>query len=339
MINRVTSTSINTNLVLNMQKNYAEYAKLTEQISTGKKIESILDDPIQSIEIINANRELNQIETWQSNIMYLTNELNQSSDTLDFIIDKTQRAKDLATISANKTYNKDNLNSILTEVDLLIESIVDMANTKHNGNYIYSGVNTKTTPYEIQYDNNGEIAGIKYNGSKKDGEWQRKLEISEGIFQTVNITGIEAFGESDINGNSSGIMGDLVNLRNNLKSTISKLNEQENLPDNATQAEKDKIISEINSCYDSINGSLDSFDNSINNVTNINSQIGSITNKLEMTNNSLENMSFNIKDKKSGIEDADLTEIISQWQLSQYAYQASMQVFQASNSMSLLNYI
>ena len=339
MINRVTSSSINANLVLNMQKNYADYAKLTEQISSGKKIESILDNPTEAINIINANRELNKIEEWKSNITYLTNELNQSSDTLDFIIDKSQRAKDLATISANKTYNKDNLNSVLTEVDLLIESIVDMANTKHNGNYIYSGVNTKTAPYEIQYDNNGEITGIEYKGSSKDNVWERKLEISEGIFQTVNVTGIEVFGESNVNGDSSGIMGDLIDLRNNLKNTISKLEEQENLPENATQAEKNQIVSEINSCYDSINRLLDNFDDSINNITGINSRIGAVTNKLEMTSKALENTSLNIEGEKSDIENIDLTKTISEWYMSQYAYQASMQVFQASNSMSLLNYI
>ena len=339
MINRVTSSSISANLVLNMQKNYADYAKLTEQISSGKKIESILDNPTESINIINANRELNKIAEWKSNITYLTNELNQSSDTLDFIIDKSQRAKDLATISANKTYNKDNLNSVLTEVDLLIDSVVDMANTKHNGNYIYSGVNTKTPPYEIQYDNNGAIAGIEYNGSSKDNVWERKLEIGEGIFQTVNVTGIEVFGESDVNGDSSGIMGDLIDLRNNLKNTISKLEEQENLPENTTQQDKDKIASEINSCYDSINGLLDNFDDSINNITGINSRIGAVTNKLEMTSNALENTSLNIEGEKSEIENIDLTKTISEWYMSQYAYQASMQVFQASNSMSLLNYI
>lgn len=339
MINRVTSSSINANLVLNMQKNYADYAKLTEQISSGKKIESILDNPTESINIINANRELNKIDEWKSNITYLTNELNQSSDTLDFIIDKSQRAKDLATISANKTYNKDNLNSVLTEVDLLIESVVDMANTKHNGNYIYSGVNTKTAPYEIQYDNNGEIAGIEYKGSSKDNVWERKLEISEGVFQTVNVTGIEVFGESDVNGDSSGIMGDLNDLRNNLKNTISKLEEQENLPENATQAEKDAIGAEIKACYDSISGLLDGFDDSITQMTTVNSKFGTVTNKLEMSTEALSTSKLNLEEYISGIQDLDITEAISQWYTSQTAYQASMQTATSIMSMSLLNYM
>ena len=339
MINRVTSTSLSSNIVLNMQKSYADYAKLTEQISSGKKVSSILDDPIQSINIINSNRELNKISTWESNIDYLTNELKQSTDTIEFAIEKSQRIKDLATLSANKTYNMLDLKSVLSEVDVIIESMVDMANTNYNGNYIYSGANIKVPPYEIQYDTSGEIVGMKYNGTDKSGAWERKLEVSDGIFEKSNVTGIEVFGESDITGNSSGIMGDLIDFRNILKEKIKKLEEQENLPNNSTQADKDKIASEINSCYTSMNNLLTDIDDSITNMISVNSHLGSVSNKLEMSKESLIGTKLNITTKKSEMENIDLTEAISEWYLSQYSYQASMQVFQSSNSLSLLNYI
>lgn len=339
MINRVTSTSLSSNLVLNMQKSYADYAKLTEQLSSGKKISSIIDDPLQSIDIINANRELNHIDEWKSNISYSINELNQSTDTIDLVISKCQRVKDLATFSSNMIYDKDDLNSVLTELDSIIETITNMGNTKYNGNYIYSGTNTKTPPYNIQYDDTGEIIGIKYNGTQQDGVWERKLEISDGVFQTINVTGIEVFGESDINGTSSGLMGDLISFRKAIKQTISKLDEQENMPETSTKQDKDKISSEIADCYDTIKGLLDNFDTSISSMSGINSKLGSINNKLEMTNNILENTGLNIENKKSDIENIDLAETVSNWYMSQYAYQASMQVFQSSNSLSLLNYI
>ena len=38
MINRITSSLINSNLVKNMQNSYANYAKLTAQLASGKKI-------------------------------------------------------------------------------------------------------------------------------------------------------------------------------------------------------------------------------------------------------------------------------------------------------------
>ena len=83
MVNRVTTSSINSALIQNMQQSYNKYAELTEQISSGNKINSILDDPYKSLDIINTNRELNKIDIWNDNISALTNELNQSTDTID----------------------------------------------------------------------------------------------------------------------------------------------------------------------------------------------------------------------------------------------------------------
>ena len=94
MISRVTSTTVNNSLVGYIQQNYADYAKLTEQLSTGKKINSMLDDTIQSINIFNSNRLMNRIDIWSANIGSLTNEITQSSETIDLVHDRAQRAKD-----------------------------------------------------------------------------------------------------------------------------------------------------------------------------------------------------------------------------------------------------
>ena len=317
MVNRVTTSSINSALIQNMQQSYNKYAELTEQISSGNKINSILDDPYKSLDIINTNRELNKIDIWNDNISALTNELKQSTDTIDLIIEKAQRIKDLATSASNETFTNDRLNSILQEVDILIESTVQSANTKYNDNYIFGGANTKIPPYEIQYDNNNEIIGIKYNGTRQDGEWERQLEISEGIFQTVNVTGIEVFGEADVNGTSSGIMGDLIEFKNILTDNIN--NNGQN--------------------YSDISNKLDDFTQSINQMSGVNSKLGSVTNKLEMSARSLDSTKLNLKSFLSETQEVDLTEAIAEWYSSQYAYQASMQVFTRFNSMSLLNYI
>ncbi len=367
MIGRVSSSAINSTLVGHIQNNYFDFAKLTEQLSTGKKINSILDDTLQSVNIINSNRQLGKIDIWSANIGSLTNEIKQSSETIDLIMEKGQRAKDLATSAANGTSTKNNLMSTLTELDNIIEAVVDMANTSYNGNYIYGGTNTKTPPYSIQYgiDADGnptdEIIGIKYNGTPIDGDWKRQLEIADGVFETSNVTGIAAFGECDVepvyeangttpvldaDGNptytensNSGIMGDLIDFRNALSDTIKKLEEQENLPENATQAEKDAIGAEVKACYDSINGLLDGFDDSITQMTTVNSKFGTVTNKLEMSTEALSTSKLNLEEYISGIQDLDITEAISQWYTSQTAYQASMQTATSIMSMSLLNYM
>lgn len=323
MIGRVTSALTNSNLVFSMQNSYSNYAKLTTQLSSGKKINSMLDDPTQSVNLVNSKRELTRIDTWNNNIKSLKNEIGQATDTLDLLIESGQRAKDLATSVSNNVYNNGSLEAVKDELDQIISSVVSNANTKYDGKYIFSGTNTQTQPYSIEYavDNNGnktdEIVGIKYNGTDKNGDWKRSLEIADGVFQQGNVLGIEALGEYS-NGNSEGIMGCLMEFKN----TVSDILENKN-----------------GANYSDISGLLDQFTTSIDRVAQSSSKLGGISNKLDMAQNSLENNSMNLKDKISGIEDLDLTQAITDWYSSQSAYQASMKVFTAFNSMSLLNYM
>ena len=323
MIGRVTSALTNSNLVFSMQNSYSNYAKLTTQLSSGKKINSMLDDPTQSVNLVNSKRELTRIDSWSNNIKSLKNEISQSTNTLDLLIENGQRAKDLATSAANNVYNNGSLEAIKDELEQIIGSVVSNANTKYDGKYIFSGTNTQTQPYSIEYavDNNGnktdEIVGIKYNGTDKNGDWKRSLEIADGVFQQGNVLGIEALGEYS-NGNSEGIMDCLIEFKN----TVS-----------------DILENKVGVDYSDISKLLDKFTTSIDRVAQSSSKLGGISNKLDMAQNSLENNSMNLKDKISGIEDLDLTQAITDWYSSQSAYQASMKVFTAFNSMSLLNYM
>lgn len=323
MISRITSSLINSNLVKNMQNSYANYAKLTAQLASGKKINSMLDDSIQSVNIVNSKREVGRIDTWSENIKALQNEINQSTATIDLLTENAQRVKDLATSAANNIYNKDSLQTVMDEADNIISSMVSNANTNYDGKYIFSGTNTKTAPYTIEYgiDANGnktdEIVGIKYNGTKVDGEWKRELEIADGVFQNANVIGIEFLGECS-DGNSEGIFGDLIEFRNTLKDIINNQN---------------------GASYEDITKQLDGFTNSIDKMIRVNSKLGSVADKLDMSQTSLNNNKSNLTEKISNMEDVDLAEAVTNWYTSQYSYQASMQVFSAFNSMSLLNYM
>mgnify|MGYP002677041039 FL=1 len=143
------------------------------------------------------------------------------------------------------------------------------------------------------------------------------MEIADGVFQQGNVLGIEALGEYS-NGNSEGIMSCLIEFKN----TVSDILENKN-----------------GANYSDISGLLDKFTTSIDKMAQSSSKLGSISNKLDMTQTSLDNSQTNLKEKISGIEDLDLTQAVTDWYSSQYAYQASMQVFTAFNSMSLLNYL
>ena len=367
MITRVTSSSVNETLMNRISSSYANYSKLTEQISSGKRVNSIMDDAIESVNIIDSKRELGRIDLWKANIGVLNNEIKQSSETIDLSMEKGQRAKDLAATAANGTSTLPTLNATMAELNQLIETMVDSANTNYNGNYIYGGTNTKTPPYEIVYeiDSAGnptkEIAGIKYTGTPKSGDWERELETADGVYERLNVTGDEAFGQYDYepiyeadgvtpvldaDGNptyalnsESGIFSDLMNFKNSLQDTIDALEDQKALPPDASKADKEAASAAVKAGYDSIHGTLDGFDSSLEEMTTVNASFGTTMSKLEMSTKTLTDSTLNLKEYVSGIEDLDLTKAVSEWYSAQQAYQASMQATTSSMSMSLLNYM
>ena len=367
MVNRVSTSGRYAQLVADMQQNLINYNRINAQLSSGHKILNITDDPIASVNILNTNRQLGQIETFSTNVEMAKSELSSLDDLLTLATGYLQSAWDKAVQANNQTYGNDSLQALKVEIDETLKTMVDLANTEYNDNYIFGGTNTKTPPYEIQYgiDADGnpteEIIGIKYTGTPIDGEWQRQLEIADGVFETMNVTGAEAFGNCDVEpvfqadgttpvldaeGNptyqvneSNGIMGELINLRNAISDTIEKYEEQENLPEGTPQADKDALANEISTCYDTINGLLDGFATAMDKMVQVNESFGADINKLEMSDESLADNKLNLKDYISGIQDLDLTEAISDWYSSQMAYQASMQASSSIMSMSLLNYM
>ena len=68
MVDRISTTTRYAQLVADMKMNEFNFNKLTAQLSSGKKFVDITDDPIASVNIMNTNRQLGQIETFEQNV-------------------------------------------------------------------------------------------------------------------------------------------------------------------------------------------------------------------------------------------------------------------------------
>ena len=83
MVNRITSSSRYEQLVQDMQKSMFNYNKLTAQLSNGKKLTSITDNPVAAVNVLNTTKQLGQIETFQTNVGMAQAELNALDDLMD----------------------------------------------------------------------------------------------------------------------------------------------------------------------------------------------------------------------------------------------------------------
>ena len=361
MVNRISTSGKYSQLVADMQKQLNSYNKLTKQLASGSKITNITDDPIAAVNILNTNRQLGQIDTFAQNVEIAKKELSTLDDLMDLANGYLSNAWDKAVQANNQTYSETSLKALKVEIDELTKTMVDLANTEYDNNYIFSGANTKTIPYTI--DENGDIT---YHGTPHDNpDYIRQTEVADGVFEVINTTGDKVFGyytTKDANGNNlfTDANGDTVietvDAQTGAKSyAYANGNTYNGDVKNLTPKEEfsgvmgalKKLSNSIQKVldgnteegYKEMNSTLDMFANSLTQITTEQTKFGGVANRLEMTSSTLETNNENLTGYLSEIKDIDLSTAITNWMQAQYAYQASLQVTSASMGMSLLNYL
>lgn len=317
------STGARYNLLTeDIRRNEANFNRITQQLASGKKVTSITDDPIAAVNIINTNRQLVQNETFDKNVKMGMNELDTLDDLFDLASGYLSTAWDKATQANNGTYGVPSLKALKTEIDEIAKTMVDLANTEFNDNYIFGGANTKLNPYEID-----ETTGaIIYQGTpESDPNYVRQIEVADGVFETINTTGDKVFGYYKDENDYSGVMGALKVLSNSIQDVIDAKEAEDPAAETAG--------------YEKMNSTLDMFKNSLTDITTEQTKFGGVYNRLEMTGSTLETNNQNLTSYLSEIQEVDLTKAVSDWYQAQYAYQASLQVSASSMNMSLLNYL
>jgi len=368
MVNRITSSTRYDMLINDMKINEYNFNKLTAQLSSGNKIMNITDDPIVSVNVLNTNRQLGQIKTFEQNVGMASAELSALDDLLSLASSYLSNAWDKAVQANNQTYSGDSLKALKAEIDEITKTMVDLANTEYNDNYIFSGANTKTITYTIDADGN-----IVYNGTPHTNkDYVRQTEVSDGVFEVINTTGDKIFGhyekvqETDANGNKiyTDADGNRIIEEKQADGTFKYIKEDDGSDFQGDEKalirvyteEEDysgvlgalKVLSnsiekvlngEVEDGYAEMNSTLDMFSKSLNTITTEQTKFGGVANRLEMTTSTLETNNENLTTYLSNINEVDYAEAITQWMNAQYAYQASMQIASASMNMSLLNYI
>ena len=361
MVERISTATRYAQLVADMKMNEYNFNKLTAQLSSGKKLTSISDDPIASVNYVNANRQLGRIETFEENVNTATAELSALDDFMELARGYLQTAWDKAVQANNQTYGKDSLKAIKTEIDEIKKTMVDLGNSEYNDNYIFAGANTKLTPFEIL--ENGDVV---YRGTPSSNpDYVRKVEIADGVFETINTTGDKVFGYYKAaveagNGVYTDTEGKRVIAKDESGTTVYRYEDGKeytgdlaDLTDGAAEeaegvmgalgmlssALQMVIDGDEENGYDKMNKSLDKFSNGHNEILNEQTKFGGVYNRMEMSNSTLETTSENLTTYLADINSVDYAEAISQWINAQYAYQASMKVAASSMGMSLLNYL
>jgi flagellar hook-associated protein 3 FlgL len=145
---RISTAGIHNSALGQMMAKSAALAKTQNQIAAGTRILTPADDPIGAAQALELDRSLAESQQHQKNTTAATNRLSFEEQTLGDVTLLLQRVRDLTVEANNPTLDDGARKSILSEVQVRFQDLVDLANRKDtNGEYLFSGYSTLTQPF------------------------------------------------------------------------------------------------------------------------------------------------------------------------------------------------
>jgi flagellar hook-associated protein 3 FlgL len=199
---RITEQSRQTNHLRYLSSASERVDDLQRQIATGQRITQPSDDPAGATQAIGYRRDIAFEAQMRRNMDGAVAYMNVTESALSSATDAFQRIRELAVQASNDTLSPSDRQAAGAEVDQLIRHLVQVANTRFGGTYIFAGNRTDQPAYQTT----GEPpTAVTYQGDT--GQRIRRISESETI--AINTVGSTVFGST---------FADLIALRDNLNS-------------------------------------------------------------------------------------------------------------------------
>ena len=293
---RVTGQMLSRMLGENISSNQEAIYKLQQQITTGRKIIHPSDDPGAYESIRRLHVDTANIEQYSRNAELAERELLSAETALQGVLDILQYASEIAIRGSDGTVSVADRINLGKEVDQLLESAIDLANTSEGGRYVFAGLRTDQQAYTAtDTDLDGFTDTVTYDGSHE----VKRVEIGKGIYVDVNTPGSDAAGTNGVfetNDPDVNVFTNLMTLRDRLLAGQNIVNTD----------------------------SLDKLNHSIDHMINIISITGAREEKVHLNSGLLSQTEVNLRSALQQQEAVDVARAIMDLSERQTAYEASL---------------
>ena len=176
--------------------------KLTNELSSGLRVNTLSDDPVAASSNVLLSSSLSRLDAFVASSGTNQSLLQVSDSALGEVVSQVTSAISLAVGAGNGTLNASDLASIGKQVGEIRDNVVSLANTTYLGSYVFSGSAGQTKPFTI--DSSTDPATVTYSGD----EVTRSAETPDGQSVALNVPGNAVFTASS--GNLLGTLNQLV---------------------------------------------------------------------------------------------------------------------------------
>jgi flagellar hook-associated protein 3 FlgL len=160
------------------------YRVAQQRVSSGKRINTLSDDPRGLSDVLTMRGVKASIEQYKTNLNRAETWLKTSESSLSEIGNLLNRANSLAVSGATATTSLDARRAMAAEVQTIRDQVLSLANSKGpTGGYLFSGTATDTQPFNVT------TTGVSYQGNSGT----MKVEASASDSVTINADAQQLF--------------------------------------------------------------------------------------------------------------------------------------------------
>lgn len=298
---RISNNMIVKSYLNNLNSEMARQNEIQEKLSDVKQLHRPSDDPIKVARALRFRTNLASNEQFNQNVKDALSWMNTTDGVMSDMSSMMIRAKEL-TIKSISTNDTTAFQAIASELDGLINHMVNIANTQIGDRYIFSGQADKLQPFTRTGDtftyagDNNKISMIIKQGEVTPSQ------------DSVNVTGVELFGPSQ------ETLSHLTAIKNELLKNPPDLQWLSNTGLAYIQQDHDNLLTQQ-------------------------TQLGSRMAMYEMADNMMGEDNINITQNLSDNEDLDIAKAIIDFKTSENVYRTALSVGARIMPPSLVDFL
>jgi len=300
---RITQQMIANQNLQDLMNNEQQIARYESQLASGQQVQQISDNPAAGSQIMALQSNLAAVSQYLRNDQSATNWLSATDSALNGVDQTVQRAHELSVQAANDTLSASDRQNIASEVDGLINQVVDAGNSDYAGSYLFGGSQTTTQPFT---NNGGTIVYNVTDPTVATKPLQR--EVAPGVQVTINTVGHDP-------GTNGALFDQIFSALTSFRQALGN---------NDTSA---------------IQNSIQTISDSLDALSNTRAQVGARMNQVTAAQGQVTNLQFVLTQQQSNLQDANVAQSITDLNSATLVRQSSLAALAKVLPGSLFNYL
>ena len=297
----ISTRLFNEQAVANFKRITSDIQQTQDKIAAGKKVLKASDDPVAAAKISFVRDQKAMLDRFSTNIDRAQTRLALTENVVAESVNLMTRAYELGIQAKNDTLTAVDRLAISFEIGQIRESMMGLANSKDtNGDYLFAGYSSNTQPFV-----SNDAGEVQFAGDRG----VHSVQVSESLRANTGLDGADLFMRVESDGAVKPFFDILTSLERELQDGVMN----------------DDRVSELNACIDHF---------AINQT-----RVGAEMNKLDYQRAAMERRVVLMDENLSGMEDADLAELVTELQGMIVSRDAAQRTFVQIGQQSLFDYI